>query len=150
VNPLLVKAGVTAAALAMGGGFAVLSPSSSAVAYSSPPLFLDVSVQSPATLVAHGAAISVPVIVTCNSTDAQVNLQVTEKVGKKTASGTTYANVGCTGGHETVLLTVAAGSQSNSNVAFAKGSAYAVANVFGCTANYVCGSETASATIRIK
>lgn len=148
MNPLLVKFGVTAAALATGGGFAVLSPSSSAVAYSSPPLFLDVSVQSPATLVAHGAAVSVPVIVTCTSNGAYLDVRVTEKVGKKTASGVTSTNVGCTGGHQTILVTVPAGA--GAGLAFAKGSAYATAEIQGCTTNYVCGSENASATIRIK
>ncbi len=148
MNPLLVKAGVTAAALAMGGGFAVLSPSSSAVAYSSPPLFLDVSVQSPANLVAHGAAVSVPVIVTCTSNGAYVDVRVTEKVGKKTASGATSTTSGCTGGHQTILVTVPAGN--GAGLAFAKGSAYATADIEGCTSNFVCGTEHASATIKIK
>lgn len=146
MNPLLVKLGVTAAALATGGGFAVLSPASSAVAYSSPPLFLDVSVQSPANLVARGAAVSVPVIVTCNSTGAYVSVRVTEKVGKKIATGAIDTSVGCTGGHQTFLLTVPAGS----GPAFAKGSAYVAAEVSGCTANFVCGNEDASATVKIK
>ncbi|MGI8667158.1 MAG: hypothetical protein ACR2N4_14220 [Jatrophihabitans sp.] len=146
MNPLLVKLGVTAAALATGGGFAVLSPASSAVAYSSPPLFLDISVQSPANLVARGAAISVPVIVTCNSDGAYVYLRVSEKVGKKVASGNIGTSVGCTGGHQTFLLTVPA----SSGPAFAKGSAYVAAEVDGCTANFICGTETGSATIKIK
>jgi hypothetical protein len=146
MTPLKIKIGTAAAALAVGSGFAVISPSSAAVAYSSPPLFLDVSVQSPANLVARGAAVSVPVIVTCNSQGASVQLQLAEKVGKKVATGSNYVQVGCTGGHETVLITISA----NSGPAFAKGSAYATANIFGCTSNFVCGQETASATIRIK
>jgi hypothetical protein len=146
MTPLKIKIGTTIAALAAGGGFAIVSPSSAAVAFSSPPLFLDVSVQSPGHLVARGAAVSVPVIVTCNSQGASVQLQLTEKVGKKVATGTNYVQVGCTGGHETVLITVPA----SAGPAFAKGSAFATANIFGCTSNFICGSETASATIKIK
>ncbi|HET6209874.1 MAG TPA: hypothetical protein VFD94_05805 [Jatrophihabitans sp.] len=146
MRPRMIKIGTAAVALLAGGGFAVVSPSSTAVAFSSPPLFLDVSVQSPGTLVARGAAVSVPVIVTCNSQGATVQLQVTERVGKKVATGNTYAQVGCTGGHETVLITVPA----SAGQAFAKGSAFATADIFGCTANFVCGDETSSATIRLK
>ena len=86
-----------------------------------------------------------PVIVTCNSQGATVQLLLSEKVGKKVATGNNYVEVGCTGGHETVLITVPA----NSGPAFAKGSAYATANIFGCT-SFTCGQETASATIKIK
>lgn len=146
MNPLMIKLGVTAAALATGGGFAVLSPASSAVAYYSPPLFLDISVQSPAHLVARGAAVSVPVTVTCNSQGAYVDVRVSEKVGKKIATGVASASVGCTGGHESVLVTVPA----SAGQAFAKGSAYISADINGCTASYTCGSENASATVAIK
>lgn len=145
MTPLKIKLGSAAAAIAAGGGFALALPSSPAVAYSSPPLFLDVSVQSPAHLVAKGSAISVPVIVTCNAQQANVTLRVTEKLGNKAATGSSYSTVGCTGGHQTVLITVPA----NSGVAFAKGSAYAVADIYGCTSNYVCGQDEASATIQI-
>ena len=67
MHPLLLKAGIGAAALAAGGGFAVFGSASPAVAYSSPPLFLDISIQSPATLVAHGAAVQVPVKLSCST-----------------------------------------------------------------------------------
>lgn len=145
MTPFLVKIGTMGAALAAAGGFAVLSPSSQAAAYYSPPLFLDVSVQSPANLVARGAAVSVPVIVTCNADYAYADLRVTETVGRKIATGYTSMNPPCTGGHVTLLFTVPASSGS----AFAKGSAYAVATISGCKAA-TCGTETASATIRIK
>jgi hypothetical protein len=141
----MIKLGTTAAALAAGGGFAVFSPSSTAVAYSSPPIFVDISVQSPGTLVARGAAVSVPLVVTCNTPQGFVDVQISEKVGNKTATGYTSTQVGCIGGHETILVTVPA----RSGPAFAKGSAYVVADISGCT-YYTCGSETSSATIRIK
>ena len=72
---------------------------------------------------------------------------MTEKVGKKVATGyDNYIPVGCTGGHQTFLITVPA----SSGPAFAKGSAYAAADISGCASNYICGQETASATIKIK
>src|SRR6185437_8865042 len=117
MTPLKIKIGTAAAAIAVGGGFALALPSSPAVAYSSPPLFLDVSVQSPAHLVARGAAVSVPVIVTCNASYAEVQLRITEKLGNKAANGYGGAEVACTGGHQTILITVPASSA----VAFAKG-----------------------------
>jgi hypothetical protein len=150
MNPLMIKLGTTAAALAIGGGFAVLSPSSQASAFYSPPLFLDVTIGSPANLVSHGAAVSVPVTVTCNADDgAYLSLSLREKVGNKVAGGSTSTNVSCSGGHETFLVTVPASSA----VAFAKGSAYADAYIYGCKQlnnDYTCGQETGSATIRIK
>jgi hypothetical protein len=145
MKPLMIKIGTAVAALAAGGGIAVHSPTTTAVAFSSPGLFLDVSIQSPGTLVAKGAAVSVPVIVTCNSQGATVELQLTEKVGNKVATGFNYVDVGCTGGHETVLITVPA----SAGIGFAKGSAFATASIFGCS-SFTCGSETSSATIRIK
>ena len=44
MTPLKIKIGTAAAAIATGGGFALALPSSPAVAYSSPPLFLDISI----------------------------------------------------------------------------------------------------------
>jgi hypothetical protein len=145
MHPLLLKAGIGAAALAAGGGFAVFGSSSPAVAYSSPPLTLDISIQSPATLVAHGAAVNVPVTVTCPyGTDASVYISLSEKVGNKTASGTNSVDVGCTGSRETILVTV----PSQNGLAFAKGSAFAQGEIFACS-YYFCGDETDSATITI-
>jgi len=146
MHPLLLKAGIGAAALAAGGGFAVFSSSSPAVAYSSPPLFLSVSIQSPATLTAHGAAVQVPVKFSCSSgSQAFLSVTLTERVGRKTASGTNQIAVGCTDGNETVLVTV----PSQNGVSFGKGSAYAQADLFECV-YYTCGDEQDSATIQIK
>ena len=147
MHPLLLKAGIGAAALAAGGGFAVFGSSSPAVAYSSPPLFLDISIQGPGTLVAHGAAVSVPVTVSCSSgSSASVYVSLTERVNKKTASGASSVEVGCTDARETVLVTV----PSENGIAFVKGtSAYAQGQIFECL-SYICGAETDSATIRIK
>jgi len=147
MHPLLLKAGIGAAALAAGGGFALFGSGSPAVAYSSPPLFLSVSVQSPATLIAHGAAVQVPVQFSCSTGgyEEQLTVQVTERTGRKTAYGAQTIQVGCTDSNETVLVTV----PSQNGVSFGKGSALAQADLFECT-YYQCGSEQDSATIQIK
>lgn len=144
MTPLKIKIGTAAAALAVGGGFALALPSAPAVAYASPPVFIDAVPQSPAHLVAKGASVSVPVLVTCNTQGTEVQVQLTEKVGNKTATGYNYTQVACTGGHQTILITVPA----SSNTAFAKGTAYAVAQIFGC-AGYYCASDSSSANIQI-
>jgi hypothetical protein len=146
MNPLLLKAGIGATALALGGGFAVLSPASPAVAYSSPGLNLDISVSGPATLVAKGAAVRVPVTVTCSTGTefTQVFLSVTEVVGRKTAAGSNSVAVGCTGSRENLVITVSSG---NGN-AFATGKAYVAADIQGCTRTQ-CGDENNSATIKV-
>jgi len=144
MTPLKIKIGAAAAAIAAGGGFALAVPSSPAVAYASPPIFIDAVPQSPAHLVARGAAVSVPVLVTCNTQNTSIQVQLTEKVGNKTATGFNYVPVSCTGGHQTILVTVSAGSGQ----AFAKGTAYAVAEIFGC-ASYYCADDSSSANIQI-
>jgi hypothetical protein len=134
-----------AVAVAAGGGFALL-PASPALAFFSGGLFLDVIPQSPATLVAKGAAVDVPVQVTCNATGpASVHVDVSERVNGQIASGGGNVQVGCTGGHTTILVRVTA----QSGPAFAKGKAVANAVVFGCN-SVLCAEETNSATITLK
>jgi hypothetical protein len=146
MHPLLLKAGIGATALAAGGGLAVFGSGSPAVAYSSPPLFLSVTVQSPASLVAKGAAVQVPVQLSCSTGgDAYLTITVTERVGRKTASGSHQIEVGCTDSTETVLVTV----PSQNGVSFGKGSALAQADLIEFT-NYTYGEEQSSATIQIK
>jgi hypothetical protein len=133
-----------AIAVATGGGIALTAPSSPAVAFFSPPLFLDIQVQSPAHLVSGGAALSVPVEVTCSgASTAFVSVSVTEKVGKRLAKGSGSAQIGCTQSRQNVLVTVVA-----SGTAFTKGSAFAQGDIFACTQTF-CGQETDQATIRI-
>jgi hypothetical protein len=145
MNTNRMKAGVIGAALVGGAALALLSPSSPALAYYSGGLHLDVTPQSPATLVSRGAAVDVPVDVDCNASHADVFLKVTERVGSETAVGSSYARVACTGGHQRILIRVPA----NSGKAFAKGTAVATANIWGCTRTF-CGDETNSVTIQIK
>jgi hypothetical protein len=147
MHPLLLKAGIGATALAAGGGFALLGSSSPAVAYSSPPVFLDISIGSPAHLVAKGAAIQVPVTTSCTTPDgnAYVSVTVTERVGgKKTASGTQNFFVPCVGSRQTTLVTIS----SNNGVAFAKGTAFASGYIEDYY-YYPFPEETTSGTITI-
>lgn len=142
------RTAVATALVGAGAVLALLSPSSPAVAFSSGGLFLDVTVLSPAHLVAKGAAVTVPVQVTCNATDfAQVAVQVTERVGKQIASGFGSAPVACTGGHQTLLVTVTA--TGSGGKPFVKGQAFASADLFGCNSSF-CGSEHGESTISIQ
>ena len=138
-----VKAGVIGAALVGGSALVLLSPSSPALAYYSGGLHLDVTPLSPASLISRGAALDVPVDVDCNASYAEVYLRVTERVGSQTAVGATYQQVACTGGHQRILMRVPAGSGK----AFAKGTAVATAEIWGC--RNTCGDETNSVTIQI-
>ena len=72
-NPMRTKLRTRAAAavvaLLLGGLLALFATSGPAVAFFSGGLFLDVQVESPARLVARGAAVDVPLEVTCNATN---------------------------------------------------------------------------------
>lgn len=141
-----VRTAGVATALVAGGGFALAGPATPALAFFSGGLFLDVVPQSPATLVAGGAAVDTPVEVTCNAIgNVYLHVNVTEKVGKKIASGDKYTEVTCTGAHQRFLIRVTA----SSSTAFAKGKALVSADVFGCN-NILCGSESGSATVTVK
>src|SRR6266516_2029786 len=63
------------------GVLAMFATGGPAVAFFSGGLFLDVQVESPATLVARGAAVDVPLEVTCNASFADVFVTVTQKAG---------------------------------------------------------------------
>ncbi|HEX8080587.1 MAG TPA: hypothetical protein VF557_10295 [Jatrophihabitans sp.] len=143
MNTNKMKAGVIGVALVGGTALALLSPSSPAVAYYSGGLHLDVTPLSPASLVSRGAAVDVPVDVYCNATYAEVYLRVTERVGSATAVGATYQRVSCTGSHQRILMRVTA----SPGKAFAKGTAVATAEIWGCRNH--CGDEMNSVTIEI-
>jgi hypothetical protein len=116
------------------------------VAFFSGGLFLDVQVESPATLVAKGAAVQVPLEVTCNATGtAFVQVTVTQKAGSGVAQGSGSTSVGCTGSGEQITVLVRATGAK----AFKKGDAVATAEIFGCN-NVTCGSETDSEVIQLK
>jgi hypothetical protein len=139
---------VTAAvvAIALGGLLALFATSGPAVAFFSGGLFLDVQVQSPAQLVARGAAADVQVEVTCNATgNAFVSVSVTQKSGSGVAQGFGSTEVGCAGSGQHLVVRVQVGSAKT----FKQGTAVASAEVFGCN-RVTCGSETDSEVIQIQ
>ena len=134
-------------ALLLAGTVALLAPSGPAVAFSSGGLFLDVQVEEPARLVARGAAVDVPLEVTCNATDpVEVFVTVTQRVGKGVAAGSGFASFGCTGGGQDVVVRVTA---NPSGKAFVRGNAVVQAQIFGC-GRRGCGSETDSETVELQ
>jgi hypothetical protein len=143
-----IKAAVAAVTVTGATTAAMLIPSSPAVAFSSGGLVLDVVVQSPAHLVAKGAAVGVPVEYTCSGTTfASLSVTVTEKVsGGAIASGRGEAeSLTCTGEiQSTTIDVVASGSR-----AFVKGAAFAQGDISGCGVSF-CGDQLDQVTIDIQ
>ena len=143
---LRTRAAVVVAILA-GAVLALSVTSGPAVAFFSGGLFLDVQVNSPATLVARGATVDVPLEVTCNAPDgAFVFVTVTQRSGSGVAAGSTSTSVGCTGSGQQILVRV---SPTSGGKTFKQGTAVVTAQAFACRAN-VCGSETDSETVTIQ
>lgn len=132
-------------AILAGASFALFAPAGPAVAFSSGGLFLDVQVESPAHLVSRGAAVDVPLEVTCNAGVADVSVSVTQKSGSGVAQGFGSTSVGCTGSGQQITVRVTASGGKT----FKQGTAVASAEVFGCN-NVTCGSETDSEVIEIR
>lgn len=146
---LRTRAAAAVVALLLGGLLALFATSGPAVAFFSGGLFLDVQVQSPARLVARGAAVDVPLEVTCNARPgtASVQVSVSQKAGSGVAQGVGSTSVGCTGSGQHVTVRV----QASGGKTFKQGTAVASADLFGCTANFsTCGNETDSETIQIQ
>jgi hypothetical protein len=137
----------SAAAILAGLLVALVSTSGPAVAFFSGGLFLDVQVESPATLVARGAAVDVPLEVTCNATGTvTLYVTVTQRSGSGVASGSGFTEVACSGSGERVVVRVSA---SPSGRAFKQGTAVVTAEIFGCR-QYLCGSETDTETVTLQ
>ena len=146
---LRTRAAAAVVALLLGGLLALFATSGPAVAFFSGGLFLDVQVQSPARLVARGAAVDVPLEVTCNARPgtASVQVSVSQKAGSGVAQGFGSTSVGCTGSGQQVTVRV----QASGGKTFKQGTAVASAEIFGCTANFsTCGNETDSEVIQIQ
>lgn len=140
----ITRARLIGGAVATAAAAAIL-PISAAVAFVSPPLVLLAEPQSTAHLVAGGAALDVPVDYTCAASSMEINLQVTEKMGKRLASGFGYVSVPCDGSSHTTVVRLTA-----NGTAFAKGTGAVQLSVFGCSQDFsVCGSDTISRTITI-
>ena len=133
-------------AIILGSVLALFATTGPAVAFFSGGLFLDVQVESPAHLVARGAAVDVPLEVTCNATGtADVVVSVTQKAGSGVAEGFGFATVGCTGSGQQITVRV----RASGGKTFKQGTAVASAEIFGCN-NVTCGSETDSEVIEIR
>jgi hypothetical protein len=142
------KLRLAAVAVALGAVGAATLPAGPAVAFFSPPLFLDVAPQSPAHLVAGGAAVDVTVEFTCAGAvgGGFVSVTVTERVGGGVASGSRTVPVACVPQQQRTVVTVPA---SSAGTPFRTGNAFAEGDVFAC-ANTFCGSEHDGVTIRIR
>jgi hypothetical protein len=130
---------------------ALFASSGPAVAFFSGGLFLDVQVQSPAHLVARGAAVDVPLEITCNATGTvDVLVSVSQKAGSGTAQGQGFTSVGCTGSGQRITVRVpASGFPGVEGKPFKQGAAVADAILFGCR-DVTCGSETDNEVIDLK
>lgn len=133
------------------GAATALLPSTAAVAFISPPLVLLARAQSPARLVAGGAAVDVPVTYSCTAQTMSVFVQVTEKVGNGIASGSAFTSVPCDGRTHRLLLRVTA---SHPGRAFTPGTATTQTDVSGCRRSsgdrYICGDDSVVHTIQLK
>lgn len=133
-------------AVLLGGLLTLFATSGPAVGFFSAGLFLDVQVESPARLLARGAAIEVPLEVTCNATGTvDVFVRVTQRSGSGVAEGFGFESVACTGSGEQVTVTV----QATGGKVFKKGTAVVTAEVFGCN-EAICGTETDTEVIEIQ
>jgi hypothetical protein len=143
---LRTRAAAAVIAIVLGGLLALFATSGPAVAFFSGGLFLDVQVESPARLLARGAAVEVPLEVTCNAVGTvDVNVTVTQHSGSGATQGFGSDQVGCTGAGQRVSVVV----QVFGAKAFKKGTAVASAEVFGCN-NVTCGRETDTEVIDIQ
>jgi hypothetical protein len=143
---LRTRAAAAVVAILLGGLLALFATTGPAVAFFSGGLFLDVQVESPAHLVARGAAVDVPLEITCNATGTvDVFVSVSQKSGSGVAEGFGFASFGCTGSGQQVTVRV----QARGGNVFKKGTAVASAEIFGCN-NVTCGSETDSEVIEIQ
>ena len=144
---LRTKIAAAVIAIALGGLLALFASSGPAVAFFSGGLFLDVQVESPASLVARGAAVDVPLEVTCNARPGTTDLfvSVSQKAGSGVAQGFGSTSVGCTGSGQQITVRV----QASGGKTFKQGTAVANAEVFGCN-NVTCGSETDSQVIQLQ
>ncbi|HEX8095595.1 hypothetical protein [Jatrophihabitans sp.] len=139
------KAAVLGGTLAAGAALALLSPASPAWAYDSDGLYLAIAVQSPATLVARGAAVDVTSDVACTSGHSvYLDTSLKERVGSRIVSGSGYIHLTCTGSLQRVVVRVIPGS----GTPFARGTAVATANIYGCVGT-ICGQEMDDTTIEI-
>jgi hypothetical protein len=141
-----IKIALAALVIAAGAAVAAVGPASPSLGFFSPPLLLQIHVNSPAALVAKGAGADVSVQVECaGARTASVNVSLTERAGSAIATGFGFAQVGCTNANETILVRVTA----QSGKAFKRGTAIADGTISACTTSF-CGSEQDQPTIALR
>jgi len=136
-------------ALVVGGSVGAAIPAMAAVGKSSSPPSGPITIQSPGTLLAHGAAAAVSVKATCPSGDSVFlyNLQLTQKSGPTVVSGNGSASFACTGAPLTVPITIVAPGGGR---AFTVGSAFAQATFNECSPFFDCTFGNVGETIQLK
>jgi hypothetical protein len=142
------KAAASAVTVAGAVVAAIVVPATTAVAYNSGGLVLDVMVQSPGTLIAKGAAVSVPVAYTCSGASqyASLYVSVSQRVGgnaNATGDGV-LRSLTCNGEIQNVAVEVPA----TGGEAFVRGDAYVRGHIGDCY--NVCGDEYDSRTVRFE
>jgi hypothetical protein len=142
-----VKTALAALAIAGGAAAAAAGPASPALGFFSPPLLLEIHVNSPAALIAKGAGADVSVQIECaGARTAFVNVSLTQRAGSQIATGSGSTEVGCTNANQTVHVIVTA----QPGKAFKKGTAIADGVISACTPSFsVCGSEQDQRTIAL-
>lgn len=126
------RRGIAAAMLGLGAALALAAPATIAVSQESPPLTLGLDIESPAVLVARGAAVTVPVEVVCTAgAQGNVFVSVTQRAGSANATGQGGENFTCTGGTQVIDVLV----QGSSGRSFKKGAASAASQAFVCNEN---------------
>jgi hypothetical protein len=158
----LVVAGGAAAALALGPAVLAVGQSSPpTVGQSSSPVQLQVTVNSPARLVAGGAGVDVSITVTCSGpvpAGWNVSINLSEQVGTDLATGSSFGASGatfpgpvnCTGAAQNADVLVIANPGGK---AFVKGSATAQVAVSACETNAYngeCVGAQPEATIKVR
>ncbi len=143
-----LKAVFAAVAVTAGVAATLIIPASPAVAYYSGGLFLDIVAQSPATLLAKGAAVDVPLEYTCNAQNPFVTVNVSQRVADgDLATGFANTQVACTGAHQRTTISV----QASGSKAFTKGNAFVSASISGCLPDFfTCGAEHDDATVKFQ
>ena len=97
------KAAIVATAISGATVASMVGGAGPALAYDSGGLHLSAVAQSPGRLVGGGAALWIPVDVSCNAAQyAYVNIGITERVGGQIASGAGSANIACIGAHQVI------------------------------------------------
>jgi hypothetical protein len=143
---LRTKVAAAVVAILAGALLALFAATGPAVAFFSGGLFLDVQVESPATLVARGTMVDVPVELTCNAGGrASLLVTVTQKSGSGVAEGATLLEPFCAESGQELLIRV----EASGGKTFKQGIAVATAEVQGCNFR-TCGRETDTETIDIQ